>query len=120
MMNRRTLAFLAIRAQLVGIYAWKVNPARSPWRVAGTGVLNVSHAVGAQTEVSAAMTPNAANDFFAASNDTLLRTVRVYTSTTAGRTWSSQPGPPRTERKAPSRLRNSAPHGSQTQSRHFE
>jgi len=88
------VVFGVVAGAAAGIYAWKVNPARSPWRVAGTGVLNVSHAVGAQTEVSAAVPPNAANDFFAASNDTLLRTVRVYTSTTAGRTWSSQPGPP--------------------------
>lgn len=90
-----TLAvFVAVGGAAAGIYAWEVNPARSPWRVAGTTPVNVSRASGAQTEVAAAVAPRRPRRFFAASNDTDLRTIRVYTSGDAGRTWSSAAGPP--------------------------
>lgn len=75
------------------VYAWKVHPTRSPWRVDGTHPQDVSRSPGAQTEVSVAAAPTRSNVLFAASNDTLLRTVRVYTSTDRGTTWSSAPGP---------------------------
>jgi hypothetical protein len=51
---------------------------------------DVSRARGAQTEVAAVARRNG---FFAASNDTLLRTIRIYRSND-GRTWTSTAGPP--------------------------
>ena len=85
-----TLVFAVMIGAAAGVYAWKVNPTRSPWRVGGTAVTNVSRARGAQTEVSVAAGPRG---LFAASNDTLLRTIRVYTSTD-GLAWTSGSGPP--------------------------
>ena len=97
--RRRRVLWLLVETVIVigvvagaaaGIYAWQVHPARSPWRVAGTSVANVSRAGGAQTEVSAVAGPSG---LFAASNDTSLRTIRVYGSTDGPR-WTSQTGPP--------------------------
>ncbi|MFL5917954.1 MAG: ABC transporter permease subunit [Gaiellaceae bacterium] len=73
------------------VYAWKVNPVRSSWALAGTDVTNISRASGAQTEIAVAAHGDA---LFAASNDTLLRTIRVYSSADGGRSWTSTPGPP--------------------------
>ncbi len=85
---------LALTAAVAAvIYVWKVNPTTSPWPATGTAVQNVSRAVGAQTELSVAVAPSHSNVLFAASNDTLLRTIRVYTSVDGGRTWSSSVGP---------------------------
>jgi peptide/nickel transport system permease protein len=83
--------FVVVAGAATAVYAWKVNPVRSPWRVSATEIENVSRAGGAQTEVSVAVTPKAG--LFAASNDTLLRTIRVYSSPARGG-WSSGPGPP--------------------------
>jgi ABC-type dipeptide/oligopeptide/nickel transport system permease subunit len=77
----------------VAIYVWKVNPVSSSWPAAGTHVQNLSHAAGAQTEVSVAVAPSTPQVLFAASNDTGERTIRVYSSTDGGRTWSSKVGP---------------------------
>jgi ABC-type dipeptide/oligopeptide/nickel transport system permease subunit len=77
----------------VALYAWKVNPTRSSWRAAGTHVQNVSRAPGAQTEISVALAPSDPQVLFAASNDSLLRSIRLYTSPDSGRTWSSSAGP---------------------------
>jgi hypothetical protein len=87
------LVFGVIAAVAAGIYAWQVNPAHSPWRIAGTAVQNVSRAVGAQTEVSVAVSPRSARNLFAASNDSLERTIRVYSSRDGGRPWSKSLGP---------------------------
>jgi peptide/nickel transport system permease protein len=84
---------LATAGTAAAVYAWKVRPVSSQWPVAGTLVQNVSRAVGAQTEVSVALAPASARVLFAASNDTLMRTIRVHTSTNGGRTWSSSAGP---------------------------
>jgi peptide/nickel transport system permease protein len=89
-----TIAILALTAATAAaVYAWSVHPVSSQWSVAGTGVQNLSRAVGAQTEVSAALSPASAQILFAASNDMLMRTIRVHTSTNGGRTWSSSAGP---------------------------
>jgi ABC-type dipeptide/oligopeptide/nickel transport system permease subunit len=82
--------FAVVAGAAGGIYAWSVHPARSPWHVGGTAVNDVSRAGGAQTEVSAVAGPS---ELFAASNDTLLRTIRVYTASGSGRTWTSRAGP---------------------------
>jgi peptide/nickel transport system permease protein len=84
---------LATAGTAAAVYAWKVRPVSSQWPVAGTLVQNVSRAVGAQTEISVALAPGASRVLFAASNDTLMRTIRVHTSTDGGRTWSSSAGP---------------------------
>lgn len=89
-----TLLVLTLTAgTAAAVYSWKVHPVSSQWRFAGTLVQNVSRAVGAQTEVSVALSPANPRVLFAASNDTLMRTIRVYTSTDGGRTWSSSAGP---------------------------
>src|SRR5215210_1684250 len=65
----------------------------SPWRVAATHVQNISRVPGIQTEVAVAVDPSNGRNLFAASNETLEPELRVYTSTDAGRTWSSRRGP---------------------------
>jgi ABC-type dipeptide/oligopeptide/nickel transport system permease subunit len=80
-------------AGAAAVYVWKVNPVMSAWSLAGTDVVNVSRAAGAQTQVAVASDPTHRGVLFAASNDTSLRTIRVYTSTDDGRTWSSAAGP---------------------------
>jgi peptide/nickel transport system permease protein len=75
------------------VYVWQVNPVASRWSLAGSGVQNISRADGAQTEVSVGADPAHRGVLFAASNDTALRSVRVYTSGDAGRTWASAAGP---------------------------
>lgn len=77
----------------LAVYVWKVNPVQSDWSLGGTDVQNVSRAPGAQTQIAAAADPAHPGLLFAASNDTLLRTVRVYTSNDDGRTWTSAAGP---------------------------
>ncbi len=90
-----TIGILALTGgAAAAVYAWKVHPVSSEWRVAGTLVQNVSRAVGAQTEVSVALSKSNPHVLFAASNDTLMRTIRVHTSTDGGRSWSSSAGPP--------------------------
>ncbi|MBA3734962.1 MAG: ABC transporter permease subunit [Actinobacteria bacterium] len=88
------LAILFVTAAAAGaIYVFGVSDVHSPWRVAGMQVQNVSRARGAQTEVTVALAPAHPHLLFAASNDSLERTVRVYGSTDSGRTWSSGVGP---------------------------
>ncbi len=93
-LSAEALTILAVTAATAaGVYAWALHPISSQWRVAGTLVQNVSRAVGAQTEISVALSPTSSHILFAASNDTLMRTIRVHTSTDSGRTWSSSAGP---------------------------
>jgi ABC-type dipeptide/oligopeptide/nickel transport system permease subunit len=80
-------------AGVLALYVWQVNPVRSEWALAGPGGQNVSRAPGVQSQVSASTDPAHSGTLFAASNDTLLRTIRVYTSSDEGRTWASGPGP---------------------------
>jgi peptide/nickel transport system permease protein len=75
------------------VYVWQVNPLSSSWRLAATEVQNVSRADGAQTQVGVAVDPAHRGTLLAVSNDTSLRTVRVYTSTDDGQTWTSTAGP---------------------------
>jgi peptide/nickel transport system permease protein len=85
------LALIAAAGSLV--YVLEVNPIRSSWALGATGVQNVSRADGAQTQVSVAADPRHPGVLFGVSNDTSLRTVRVYTSSDAGQTWTSTAGP---------------------------
>jgi ABC-type dipeptide/oligopeptide/nickel transport system permease subunit len=77
----------------LAVDVWAVNPVESRWSLAATDVQNVSQARGAQTQISATADQVHPGVLLAVSNDTLLRTVRVYTSADAGRTWTSAPGP---------------------------
>jgi len=89
-----TLALFVLVAAVAGaIYLWQYHPVHSPWQVAGTSVEDVSHAIGAQTEIAAAVAPSNAQVLFAASNDSLLRTIRIYTSSDAGLNWRAATGP---------------------------
>ena len=89
-----TVAVLALTGvTAAGIYVWQVNPTQSRWEVAGSAIQNVSRARGAQTQVSVALDPSNPDVLFAASNDSLLRSLRVYASSDGGRTWSSSEGP---------------------------
>ena len=87
-------AVLAITAAAAGaVYMWTVNPVRSDWALAGTDVQNVSRAQGAQMQLALAADPTRPGTLFAASNDSLERTIRVYASTNGGGTWTSGLGP---------------------------
>jgi glutathione transport system permease protein len=85
---------LALTAAVAaGVYVWKVRPVTSSWSLAGSEIQNVSRADGLQTQVSLAADPAHGGVLVGVSNDTALRTVRVYTSTDDGRTWTSTAGP---------------------------
>jgi ABC-type dipeptide/oligopeptide/nickel transport system permease subunit len=87
-------AVLALTAGgALAVYVWKVNPVQSEWRLGGTKIQNVSRAPGAQTQIAVSADPTHSGVLLAASNDTLLRTIRVYGSSDDGRTWTSAPGP---------------------------
>ena len=87
------LLVLAVTAgAAVAIYAWKVNPVGSVWAASGIDVQNVSRASGVQTEIALAA-GGSSGVLLGASNDTILRTIRIYSSTDAGRTWTSAAGP---------------------------
>ena len=75
------------------VYAWQVHPVRSSWALRATEIQDISRADGLQTQVSVARDPAHRNALFAVSNDTSLRTVRVYTSVDRGQTWTSTAGP---------------------------
>ena len=88
------LAVLLLTAAAAGaVYVFGVSSVDSPWRATATGVQNISNARGAQTEVSASINPSNPSVVFAASNDSLERTLRVYNSTDGGRTWSAKVAP---------------------------
>jgi hypothetical protein len=65
----------------------------SPWSVAGADVQDISRAGGIQTEVAVAADPSAAGILFGAANESLEPTIRVFSTTDGGRTWSSKAGP---------------------------
>lgn len=75
------------------VYLFGISSIESPWRVAGDRVQNISQARGAQTEVAIATSPLDVRVLFGASNDTIERTIRVYSSADGGRSWSSKLGP---------------------------
>jgi hypothetical protein len=66
---------------------------KSSWSLGATDIQNVSRADGLQTQVSVAPDPARRAALFAASNDTSLRTVRLYASADGGQTWTSTAGP---------------------------
>jgi hypothetical protein len=65
----------------------------SPWKVAGVNVQNVSRETGIQTEVAVAADPSAPRVIFGAANESLEPEIRVFSSTDAGRKWSTAAGP---------------------------
>jgi hypothetical protein len=65
----------------------------SPWKVTGANVQNVSRETGIQTEVAVAADPSTPRVLFGAANESLEPEIRVFTSTDAGRTWSTAAGP---------------------------
>ncbi|MBA3734485.1 MAG: hypothetical protein H0W90_04700 [Actinobacteria bacterium] len=87
------VVFGLVAGAAVAIYLWQVNPVASNWRLAGTQIQNLSQARGAQSEASVAVSPSKPTVLLAASNDSLMRTIRVHSSTDGGRTWSSSSGP---------------------------
>jgi hypothetical protein len=65
----------------------------SPWKVAGTNVRDISNAQGIQTEIASAIDPRNPKVIFAASNESLEPTIRIYTSTNGGKTYRRGFGP---------------------------
>jgi ABC-type dipeptide/oligopeptide/nickel transport system permease subunit len=84
------LAFTVVAA--TAVYVWQVHPVRSSWSLAGSEIQNVSRADGLQTQVAVVRDPRR-DALFAVSNDSSLRTVRIYTSADDGQTWTSAAGP---------------------------
>ncbi len=75
------------------VYVFGVDHAGSRWPLRSTAVRDVSQASGVQIEATIATSPTRRNALFAASNDSLERTIRVYESTDDGASWFSEPGP---------------------------
>jgi hypothetical protein len=75
------------------IYLIYRHPIGSPWKVAGVNVQDVSRETGIQTEVAVAADSSNPRVLFGASNESLEPEIRVFSSTNAGRTWSSSAGP---------------------------
>ena len=69
------------------------HPIGSPWKVAGADVQDISRAQGIQTEIASALDPTKPRVVFAASNESLEPTIRVYTSTNGGKRWRAGLGP---------------------------
>lgn len=80
-------------AGAAAVYAWKVNPVSSDWTLGSSALQNVSRADGAQTQLAVVSDRSRTGSLLAVSNDSSLRTIRVYTSGDGGRTWTSAPGP---------------------------
>jgi glutathione transport system permease protein len=97
--GRRRLLFEALAVLLVtvatagAVYVFGVGKVDSPWAVAGGDLQNVSRARGVQTEVAVAVSPLNPRVLLAASNDSIERTIRVYSSNDGAHTWSSRLGP---------------------------
>src|SRR5512133_300851 len=75
------------------IYLIYRHPIGSPWKVAGANVQDVSRETGIQTEVAVSAHSSNPRVLFGASNESLEPEIRVFSSTNAGRTWSSSAGP---------------------------
>jgi hypothetical protein len=84
---------VAAAGVLVVYLVYGRSKVESPWRVAGTNVQAVSRVEGIQTEVAVAANPSNTRILFGASNETVEPTIRVFSSTDGGRTWSSGNGP---------------------------
>ena len=97
--NRRKLtieAVIVLGLTAIGaliIFLVYRHPIGSPWKVAGTDVQDISHAQGIQTEIASAFDPANPSVLFAASNESLEPTIRIYTSKNAGKTWRGGFGP---------------------------
>jgi hypothetical protein len=85
------LSVTAIGALVV--YLVYRHPVRSPWKVAGENIQNVSRQDGIQTEVAVAVDPSDPRTVFAASNESLEPEIRVYASRDGGGTWARAAGP---------------------------
>jgi peptide/nickel transport system permease protein len=82
-----------IAAVAGAIYHFNVHHVHSPWATAGSDAQALSRAPGAQTEVAVAVAPDNPRRFSAASNDSVLPSIRLYDSRDGGRTWTSSIGP---------------------------
>ncbi len=82
---------LAVAALL--IYHFTVHTIRNTRPLGGPNV-DVSHVSGVQSQVSVAVDPRRPRVLLAASNDSDLETLRIYSSTDGGSTWKSRRGPP--------------------------
>jgi hypothetical protein len=97
--NRRKLTLEAIAVlgatavAVVIVYFVFRHSVGSPWRVAGTDVQDISNTVGIQTEVAAAVDPARRGVLFGAANESLEPEIRIFSTTNAGRTWSTGAGP---------------------------
>jgi hypothetical protein len=87
------LLALTVVGVAVVYYFYGRSTNTSPWRVAGADVQDVSRAGGIQTEVAVAADPSAKGVLFGAANENLEPTIRVFSTTDGGRTWSSKAGP---------------------------
>jgi hypothetical protein len=75
------------------VYLVYRHPIGSPWKVAGANVQDISNQPGIQTEVAVAVDPSNPRRLFAASNETLEPEIRIYVSSSGGRTWKQEAGP---------------------------
>jgi hypothetical protein len=97
--GRRRLLFEALAVLLVtvatagAVYVFGIDKVESPWALAGSDLQNVSRARGVQIEVAVAVSPSNPRVLLAASNDSLERTIRIYSSEDGAHTWSSRVGP---------------------------
>ena len=74
------------------VYHFTVRTIRNTRPLGGVNV-DVSRAPGIQSEAAIAVDPRDPQELLAASNDSLLPTLRVYTSSDGGRTWRRAAGP---------------------------
>ena len=74
------------------LYHFTVRTIRNPRPLGGVNV-DVSRASGIQSEAAIAVDPRNPRELLAASNDSLLPTLRVYTSSDGGRRWRRAAGP---------------------------
>lgn len=90
---REAAAILAVVALAIFlVYHFTVRTIRNSRPLGGANV-DVSHAQGVQSEAAIAVDPRHPQELLAASNDSLLPTLRVYTSSDGGKTWRRASGP---------------------------
>ena len=90
---REAAAIVAVVALAIFlVYHFTVRTIRNPRPLGGVNV-DVSRAPGIQSEAAIAVDPRHPQELLAASNDSLIPTLRVLTSRDGGRTWRRAAGP---------------------------
>jgi hypothetical protein len=84
--------FAVVALAILLVYHFSVRTIRNTRPLGGVNV-NVSRAPGIQSEAAIAVDPRHPQELLAASNDSLLETLRVYTSSDGGRRWLRAAGP---------------------------